>query len=339
MMFNKLFLSVIALLCSHMAGYAQLWAPDVLGDGYCCREIWQADDYSGNVKATVVRLKSQCSTGRAVLYVHGYNDYFFQAELGNNFINNGYNFYAVDLRKYGRSMLPGQIPFEVRDLKEYFDDINAALDIILQDGNKSVILMGHSTGGLITSYYLASSNHEKYPIKASILNSPFLDMNLDVLTEDFILPVASLCGIFFPDLSINQGGGNQYARTLLAHYGGEWEYDTQWKFEWPQPVTTGWLRAISTAQDILHEGAYIEVPILLMHSDKSGNEGDVNDEEAGNIDMVLDVNEISCYGKRLGNDITEYVVKNGMHDLFLSHIPVRYSLYYHIFEWLRNKGL
>ena len=79
------------------------------------------------------------------------------------------------------------------------------------------------------------------------------------------------------------------------------------------------------------------VPILLMHSDYSSNG---TDEELAHItDIVLNVDEISRYGKRLGNDVTEYIVKNGIHDLFLSRMPIRYALYSHLFQWLESKGL
>lgn len=318
---------------------AQTWQPDILGEKYNALEVYFADDYSGKVKSTVIRQKCEFKSQRAVLYIHGYNDYFFQKELGDNFVNNGYNFYAVDLRKYGRSILPGQTLFEVRDLTEYFEDINAALDAIINDGNTSIVFMGHSTGGLIASYYLAETKHENYPIKALVLNSPFLDMNLDVLTEDFVLPIIGWCASLFPDLSINQGGSNLYARTLLKQYEGEWEYNTRWKLEWPQDVTMGWLKAITQAQNRLHRGADINIPILLMRSDKSGSETELSVEEARKADIVLDVEEISEYGKRLGSNITEFVIKNGMHDLFLSSIPVRYSLYSHMFQWLDKCGL
>lgn len=335
----RLFLTVVCLLCAG-AACAQDWESDAaLGGRYECTTIDCADDYSGKVKTTVVRRLSDFGRQAAVLYVHGYNDYFFQRELGDNFANNGYNFYAVDLRKYGRSIIPGQSHFEVRDLREYFEDLDAALDIIVHEGNKTVILMGHSTGGLIASYYLAEACHEKYPIEALILNSPFLDMNLDAVTEDFILPVVGMLARFFPDFAISQGGGNLYARTLLRRYGGEWDYDLRWKHEWPQDVTMGWLRAITQAQDRLHRGVDIDVPILLMHSDKSGSEAGMTVGEARRADIVLDVSEIAGYGRRLGCDITEYVVKDGMHDLFLSGMPVRYTLYSRMFRWLRKRGL
>ena len=39
----------------------------------------------------------------SVLYIHGFNDYFFQRELAQKMDSAGYSFYAIDLHKYGRS--------------------------------------------------------------------------------------------------------------------------------------------------------------------------------------------------------------------------------------------
>ena len=62
----------------------------------------------------------------------------------------------MDLRKYGRSILPNQNPFFCKSLKEYFADLDTALAIIREEGNDKILLMAHSTGGLITPYYLDS---------------------------------------------------------------------------------------------------------------------------------------------------------------------------------------
>ena len=86
------------------------------------------DDYNGKVVATLVR-RMQPETDRAVLYVHGYNDYFFQSQMADSLNSWGVNFYAVDLRKYGRSLLPGQTPFEVYELEEYFAGHRKIFDI------------------------------------------------------------------------------------------------------------------------------------------------------------------------------------------------------------------
>ena len=301
-----MFLSGAALTLSSLAQ----WRPDVLGDGYEMRYVDQPDDYSCQVRSTIIRKLSSCGGNKGVLYVHGFNDYFFQAEMGDRFVDSCYNFYAVDLRKYGRSLLPGQKPFQVRDMKEYFADIDSAIAQMKDDGIDEIILMGHSTGGLTTSLYMASNPDSD--IRALILNSPFLDWNL--------------------------GGSSKYAESVLKQYGGEWDFNTQWKFIVSPDVDAGWIRAIDMGQGMLQNGEDIKIPILLMHSDRSYKKGD-DDTQYAVTDAVLDVDDISKYGRRLGWDITEIKVNGGMHDLVLSKKNVREALYDYIFKWLDRQGL
>jgi alpha-beta hydrolase superfamily lysophospholipase len=42
--------------------------------------------------------------------------------LADTFINAGYNFYALDLRKYGRSLMDHQHPNLCKDVFEYFEE-------------------------------------------------------------------------------------------------------------------------------------------------------------------------------------------------------------------------
>ena len=51
----------------------------------------------------------------AVLYVHGFTDYFFQTALADFFTERGFAFFALDLRKCGRSRRPGQTPHYVSE--------------------------------------------------------------------------------------------------------------------------------------------------------------------------------------------------------------------------------
>ena len=69
-----------------------------------------------------------------MLYVHGFVDYFFQTHLAEFFTARGYDFYALDLRKYGRSLLDHQTPNFCRDMSEYFPEIDAAVRIIRDGG-------------------------------------------------------------------------------------------------------------------------------------------------------------------------------------------------------------
>lgn len=311
------------------------WKNDVL-NGYVVQYVNQPDDYSGSVRCTVVRTTHKNDTNRGILYVHGFNDYFFNAEMGERFSSQGMNFYALDLRKYGRSIMEGQKKFECRDMEEYFADIDAALAIMQREGCKEIILMGHSTGGLLTSYYLAKGCGKQFNIKALILNSPFLEFNLSTMLRDYGVPTISWLGDWFPNITIPQGSSNLYSRSLLKRYSGDWDYNCDWKLEYSTDVTSGWIHAIHSAQIFLQEGTHkIKVPILLMHSDRSYNGSDWC-IDCLRTDCVLSVDDIHKYGVRLGNHVTEMIVVGGLHDLFLTQPKVRYGLYPYVFNWIKK---
>ena len=127
------------------------WHPDIL-PGYEARYVDLGEAFDGPCRCTIVRLLAPGKSRRAFLYVHGFNDYFFQAEMGRRFVDSGFNFYAVDLRRYGRSREPWQYPFNIRKQSAYFQDIDSALAQIRRDGNTDITLGGHSTGGLTVAY-------------------------------------------------------------------------------------------------------------------------------------------------------------------------------------------
>ncbi|MDE6854059.1 MAG: alpha/beta hydrolase [Muribaculaceae bacterium] len=312
-----------------------IWQPDILGDGFEMTYMPQPDDYSGHVRSTLVRLRAHDDTQKAVLYVHGFSDYFLQDEMARMFAGAGYSFYAVDLRKYGRSLLPGQRMFQVRDLHEYFADINSAIDIMQTDGIREIILLGHSTGGLTTSLYM--SEHPSPLIKALILNSPFLAWNLPPLLRNVAMPVVSALGRIMPDVRVHQKPDSGYAETLAAEHGGEWHYRRDWKPDILPDPDMGWVRAIHTAQQRLRHG-HIRVPVLLMHSAESVHKGDPK-AKYYHADAILDVNAISRYGRRLADSVTEVAFAGGLHDLVLSRKNIREKVYKTMLEWLRQQNL
>lgn len=321
------------IVCGVVSG--QGWSTDVLGKPFEMRYVRQAPDYSGPVRSAVVRLRAESPKpgyGRtAVLYVHGFNDYFFQKEMAERFVEHGYEFYAVDLRKYGRSLMPGQRRFEVRDLREYFPDIDSALCQMHADGIRRVVLMGHSTGGLVSALYM--SNKPDPAIRALVLNSPFLDWNQSRLEERVLIPaVRSVSGVA-PGLRIPQGGGDEYARSLLRSYGGEWDYDTTWKLVHSPAVDAAWIAAIDEAQDIVQNAPGIMVPILVMHSDHTLSKNDTGDTYR-HCDVVLDVADIARYGAGLGPAVTVVSVRGGLHDLALSEPAVRDAMFDYLFSYL-----
>lgn len=329
-MMRRFIISLLLSVGIVSAAVAQ-WVPDRL-PGYERLTVDQPDDYSGKVVSTVVRAPAgDCGGDTGILYVHGFNDYFFQKEWADSMVDKCLRFYAVDLRKYGRSLLPGQKPFEVRDMTEYFADIDSALAVMKRDGVDKVVLVGHSTGGLTSSLYMAE--HPDTVVKALVLNSPFLDWNLGRI-EEFAVPAVAATGKLFPGMPVKQGDSTAYAESLLDSCHGEWNFDTDWKFMRSPDVTAGWIRAIDSAQRRLKSGRHkINVPVLLMHSDKSVG-GDRWTPEFQKGDAVLDVADISRYGRRLGDDVTEATVTDGLHDLVLSAPKVRHGVYRTMTDWI-----
>lgn len=327
--------TVLLFVVSMLTASAQQWFADTLGGDFQCRYFDQGTDYSGNIRSCLTRLLPKEPTNFAVLYIHGFNDYFFQAEMAERFINNGYAFFATDLRKYGRSLMDRQKHCQVRNFNEYFADLDSALTEINREGYKHIIMIGHSTGGLVAAYYMA--HHPDTNINGLILNSPFLDWNLGKM--ECVVGIAAALGRIAPNIPISSGSGTAYGESLSRKYHGEWDFNTQWKSVTPLKVDLGWVRAVNSAQKYLKKHKYgINVPILLMYSSKSIVADDWS-PDVDRADAVLDVDDIRKYGLMLGHDVTSIRVTGGRHDLILSEKEVREPLYTYIFSWLKRKDL
>ncbi|HEX7823626.1 MAG TPA: alpha/beta hydrolase, partial [Mycobacterium sp.] len=139
-----------------MSSSASGWEPDVL-PGYWRQTIALGPDPDGegDLVATLVRRGEATDAEHAVLALHGYTDYFFNAELGDYFAARGFAFYAVDLHKCGRSRLPGQTPHFTTNLASYDAELDSALESVVADtAGARVCLYGHSAGGLIVTLWL-----------------------------------------------------------------------------------------------------------------------------------------------------------------------------------------
>ncbi|WP_418607280.1 alpha/beta hydrolase [Georgenia sp. SUBG003] len=144
---------------------ADRWATDVLGAGFQARTLPLHDDDEGEVAATLVRHVPADDPGAlpgtpsspafAVLYLHGWNDYFYQRELARRWSADGGAFYALDLRKYGRSLRAHQTRGFMESLTVYDEDIHAALKVVRAElgVGTDLVLMGHSTGGLTAALW------------------------------------------------------------------------------------------------------------------------------------------------------------------------------------------
>jgi alpha-beta hydrolase superfamily lysophospholipase len=300
------------------------WSPDFLG-GYETTELvlpgaetapGEPDDV--DLVATLIRKSGPRAGARAVLYLHGWNDYFFQTHLADYLSDLGYDFYAVDLRRYGRSIRPGLLRGFIGNLDDYTLELDAAADLIATDHDR-LLLMGHSTGGLIAALW-AARNADR--LEGLILNSPWLDMQGSAIVRALGVPVIDALGSRAPTSIIRLPDLGFTARSLHISLGGEWDYDLTLKSRPGPPIRTGWLRAVLLGHQRVAAGLGIGVPILVLASAKTEFARRWH-EGLRVVDTVLDVEQIAARAVRLGPHVTVVRIPDGLHDLTLSAAHVR----------------
>ena len=284
----------------------------------------------GELVATLVR-RGENTHRRAVLYVHGYADYFFQTHLADAWDAHGYDFYALDLRRYGRSLRPGNRPNYVDAIDDYFEELDIAVATAAA-GHDRFVLHGHSTGGLISALY-GHRGGLRSSIDAMVLNSPWLDVKLP-LVQAIMWRVVERIGHRIPHREV-AAGESYYVHSIHEDLRGEWDFDLEWKTKDPQPIYPGWARAIARGHRDVHAGLSISAPVLVQHSDRSVN-NDVWSEALLDHDSVLNVDQIHRRAPLLGPEVTIQTIAGGMHDLWLSRADVRAEAARRTFEWLER---
>ncbi|MBP5247698.1 MAG: alpha/beta hydrolase [Fibrobacter sp.] len=302
----------------------------------------------GKYSATLVQYPFDTSrTYKGIaLYVHGYNDYFFNKELAVKSDSAGYAFFAIDLHNYGRSLRKDEKAFRVRELSEYFPELDSAIEmaqrltIPLKDSaqnNLPNFLIGHSTGGLIIPLY-AEERYNGKNFRGIALTSPFLAMNVNAFVRHILVPVVSAIGSLAPDFPINDLPNPNYSYSLLKGEHGEWDFDMHLKTQISPTKDLGWIRAIHHGHVHVQEGLDLETPILLLHGDCSIRNSTWVDEYS-HCDGVLNVDDMKQYGPQLGSQVTLEQIDGGLHDLYLSSKDARDKAYRETFAFFDKQLL
>ncbi len=311
------------------------WEPDLLA-GFVCTELelpnavpvaGEPDDV--DLVGTLVRRDEPNRSRRAVLYLHGWNDYFFQTHLAQSFAESGFDFYALDLRRYGRSLRRGHLAGFIADLDDYDEELDAAVDLVAAEHDE-IVLLGHSTGGLVVSLWAA-----RHPgrVDALVLNSPWLDLQGSAVVRALGTPVIDALGSRSPTAVLRLPDSGLYAQALHESLGGEWNYDLELKVNPSQPIRVGWLRAIRRGHQRVAAGLDIDVPVLVLASTRSSFARRWSEDLRG-VDSVLDVEQIAERAVRLGRHVTVVRIAEGLHDLVLSAEPVRTAVLAEIARFL-----
>ena len=325
------------------------WTTDLLGKRYEQRRIELGEDPDGEptISATLVRRKKKKKKlpRAAILYVHGFTDYFFQTEMAEFYIKRGIAFYALDLRKCGRSLGESHTPHYVSDLALYDTELDEALSIVQAEtrgehGPVPVLLSGHSTGGLVVPLWLHRRNSvaggtRGDGIAGVILNSPWFDLQGPPLGRSVgTWAIAGLAKLK-PLAALPLPEGNAYPHSLHVSLAGEWDFNTAWKPLDGFDVTLGWMAAIRAGHAVLHRGLDIGVPSLVLRSAESHITVKYSDK-VERADCVLDVRQIARWSGCLGDAVTSVPIQGAKHDVFLSRPDAREAAYAVTDRWLKS---
>jgi monooxygenase len=315
------------------------WRPDILGDGYQQHvfALGPDPDGEGSIAAVLVRREPQPEeTPRGVvLYVHGFADYFFQTELADFFAQSHLALYALDLRKSGRARRPGQTAHYVSDLRLYDDELERALTLVTDaHPGLPVILLAHSTGGLIVPLWLdrRRAAGRVAPVAGLMLNSPWFDLQGKPITRSALTQALRLLGKAQPFRALKLPAA-VYGETLHTSRAGEWDFDLDLKPLAGFPVTLGWLNAVRRGQARLHRGLDVGVPSLILRSDRSHFSSEYS-PLSDRADTVLDVTQIARWAGCLGAETTVVPIKDARHDVILSLPAPREHAYATMAAWL-----
>ncbi|MFT4232781.1 MAG: alpha/beta hydrolase [Leucobacter sp.] len=357
-----------------------VWREDVLGAGFECADLDLGSDSEGPLVATLVRSlprprgfvqrllrRERLLEDVDVLYVHGWSDYFFQREMAAFWTDRGARFFALDLRKYGRSLREGQTAGYIERLDDYHQEIGLAVAAISGDaaisGNaesawevggatsaavaavdagsagrfdpepgRRLVLLGHSTGGLVLSLWAA-----QHPggFDALVLNSPWLEFQLASAGRQLLTPLITLSSRLHPLEVAPQLDYGYYTRAQreVGPQGELATVDTAWRPERTHAVRGGWLRAILDGHARVSRGLGIDAPIEVLLSAHSAAPIKWS-EELTRADSVLDVDEVAKAALRLGSSVTVDRIDDALHDVFLSREHAREEAYARLERWL-----
>lgn len=335
---------------SELAGN-QRWHPDFLGAGYDALTLPLTPDESDDEEVTATLVRSKKPSGFAtyfrsarqtdVLYVHGWSDYFFQTHVADFWRKRGARFFALDLRRYGRNLQDasvGKLPGYISSLDTYDEEIELALTQMGHGrgvtNRRKLILMGHSTGGLILSLW-ASRNPGR--ASALVLNSPWLELQTREVGRLALAPFIGTLSKYQPKNPIRASEPGFYMRSVSDAQDGEWSVNLEWHPNHSFPIFPGWLSAIIRGHQLVAQGLGLEIPILVLLSTRSLF-APVWDEQMKRCDVVLDVTGVAKRSLDLGDCTTVVRVDEALHDVFLSKKPVRQRAFDAIEQWLTGYG-
>lgn len=317
----------------------------LLGEGYSSHRLELGADDEGPLVATLIHREPTSAAadpaapvpGEApgmqkppILLMHGWSDYVLDRDLMEHLGRWGHDVWGLDLRKHGRSLLPGQTATEIDHLNRYDAEIGTSLRLIGRD--RPPVLLAHSTGGLTAALW---AQRNPGTVRGLVLNSPWLEMYLGPVARTLAAAPVRLLAERLHRRPILPAGTDHYARVTHRSFGGSYDYDLVLKPPGGHPFPAVTLGAIIDGQRRLSAAGPLTLPILVMHSARSRISPRFS-ESMRRADSVLDVRTLVTAASRLGPDVRIEAIPGARHDVFLSDDDVRTRALQILDDWLET---
>lgn len=311
----------------------------LLGQGYETHRIDLGADDEGPLVATLIHREATSATTTdaatdaerpPILLMHGWSDYVLDRGLMEHLGRRGHDVWGLDLRKHGRSLLPGQTATEIDHLNRYDAELGASLRIIGRE--RPPVLLAHSTGGLTAALW---AQRNPGTVRGLALNSPWIEMHLGPVTRALAEAPVRMLAKRWGQRPILPTGSDHVARASHRDFGGAYDYDLALKPPGGHPFPAATLHAIIDGQRRLAAAGPLAIPVLVLHSDRT-RIGARFSEEMRRSDSVLDVRSLATAAAALSPRARIEAVPGARHDVFLSDADARARAIEILDDWLET---
>jgi lysophospholipase len=228
---------------------------------------------AGGVKLSTFSTPRPKKFKGTVVVISGFSEsYLHYMELMLDLFKEGFRSVSYDHRGQGFSgrLTKNSSACHLDDFRFYVDDMKRFMaSVKLQP---PVFLVSHSTGGLISTYFL---HEEKHPFKSVVLSAPYYELNSGIFPELFVFGLTSLLDILGFGESFAPSSGDftlesaKFEKNHLTHSKERFVAWIESEKTYPETFIAGptnrWVReTVRAARNM--PLVKIEVPVLLLQA-------------------------------------------------------------------------
>ena len=256
------------------------------------------------------------SNSKSCVYIPGSNDYFYNKNLANQIYTKGYNFFAMSFPNFGfasTSNNKNNSTFtSIPGMYKYIDFLVEFYKLSQID-----LLIGHSTGGLISTCYAAYKNQFTLHVKRLVLSSPLFEWYNDphaksyFRTAHFLKHFMTPVGLFVHRVNVNKSTGTPNFTTCEEF--NQVNFNPKYKSLLVIHTYPEWIRACTLMMQQIQAGEVdVKCPVDVLVSDQS-----VFWQYTQEADNTLNVTDIVKYSATIGRNVNVHTIPNAVHSTLL----------------------